>query len=314
MTAAPVTDRPTPPIGPRSAARSPGRRALGALALAALVLSAAVACGRSSAADRDPAYRDGQRVYDPAGNVEHFDDGAAGSDDGSGQTETPAPAKAPPKVLIAGDSIAFFLSVPLVNHQKDLGIVAKSEANMVCGVVEIAEVRHDDSNAPDDTSGCRWPSTWAPATLASFRPDIVLVMTAAPLLVSFKIDGAWVAPCTAAFDTWYAERLSDAIEVLGASGATVVLTNVAYPSTFPEIPNAKPRTDCLNRALEQAVVGHDAVIVDLKSWVCPPDKPTCDTVRDGATLRPDGIHFTKEGADKVAAWLVPEVLRAAKWS
>ncbi len=307
---------PRPRVG-RGAPRRRRSVAVVALAIIGGFGSIGAACGRPSAADRDPPVIDGKRVRDNP--VEDF------SDSGNGQGGAPAPvemgppagagaasggaATEAPKVLLAGDSIAFFLSIPIVNGQKGLGIVAQTQAKQVCGLVPVTAMRHEDGSLDPNVALCTWPATWAPGELDAFRPDVVLLATGAPPIVEYQIEGQFRAPCDATFDAWYTAEFAKVVDLLGSRGAFVAVANTAYPATFPAIPHGVERTDCLNRDMAAAIVGKRAAIVDLRSWVCPGG--TCATTRDGVVLRPDGVHYTKEGADLVAAWLVPEALRLA---
>jgi lysophospholipase L1-like esterase len=77
---------------------------------------------------------------------------------------------------------------------------------------------------------------------------------------------------------------------------------------FPAPADLDARTDCANRSGREAAAAHGAAVVDLADYVCPDGQ--CLTMRDGVVLRPDGVHFTKEGATLVARWLVPQLVAA----
>ena len=285
------------------------------ICLVMFVLLLPAACGKSSAADRDPLVINGKRIDD--GGVEEWDLPAAGE---AAPDPVAAPAggplrpdkrssSGPPKVLVAGDSVAFYLSVPIVNGAKDLGITARSQANQVCGVIKVGRIRNADGSVSDSEAGCRWPDEWAATELDTFDPDIVLIALGAPPLVDLEIDGEFAAPCSNRFDAWYTSRFRALIDQLSAEGAFVAIANTAYPITFPEIPDGKRRTDCLNTDIAAAAVGRHAAVIDLLNFTCP--NRVCSNERNGVVMRPDGIHYGPEGSNIVAAWLVPEALRAA---
>ena len=47
-------------------------------------------------------------------------------------------------------------------------------------------------------------------------------------------------------------------------------------------------------------------LIDLRGLICPTPS-TCTTQIDGIELRPDGLHFTGEGADVIAHWLMEQL-------
>jgi hypothetical protein len=73
------------------------------------------------------------------------------------------------------------------------------------------------------------------------------------------------------------------------------------------------RVDELNDLYWEFAQRHadQVVIADLNRLVCPEGEYT-DVTIDGVDLREDGVHFTPEGADLVARWLVPEIIAAAR--
>ncbi len=280
-----------------------------------LIIAVIAACGKSSAADRDPMVINGKRVDD--GGAEEWDLPAdkpasvPAVSDTDRRASRPARPKlsGPPKVLVAGDSVAFFLSLPIVSGAKDFGIVARSQANQVCGVIKVGRIRNADGSVSDSEAGCRWPEVWMSTELETFDPDVVLIALGAPPLVDLEIDGEFSAPCSNNFDAWYTARFRELIDRLGAKGAFVAIANTAYPITFPEIPDGKRRTDCLNIDLAAAVVGKEAAVIDLLGFTCP--NGVCSNDRNGVIMRPDGIHYGPDGSAIVAAWLIPQALRAA---
>ena len=84
-----------------------------------------------------------------------------------------------------------------------------------------------------------------------------------------------------------------------AAGATLVfLTYPPPPVTRDALPE---RALYLNEIFRQFADTHaGAEIIDLSAMVCPTGVP-CLQIIDGITMRPDGVHFSPEGASWVAA-------------
>ena len=95
------------------------------------------------------------------------------------------------------------------------------------------------------------------------------------------------------------------------SGKPVVLVTAPGSSLSWVLERVKPgmpeRVACTNDILRDIASQTPGVhVVDLASYVCPPDKD-CRTEIDGVNLREDGLHFVDQGADLINAWLMPQV-------
>jgi hypothetical protein len=128
------------------------------------------------------------------------------------------------------------------------------------------------------------------------------------------VDGREVWPCDAEYDALWSQRLDEAVGVLSASGAKVVLLSApgapieVFKGENPAQFDARQR--CSNDVLEAvATTNPDAAFVDLAGFVCPDDE--CRVEVDGLTLRNDGVHYRGDAAKLVARWAVPEVMEAA---
>jgi hypothetical protein len=130
-----------------------------------------------------------------------------------------------------------------------------------------------------------------------------------------KIDGEWMVYGTPEFDEYLLGIFGEAIDVLSADGATVAVLTVPQFERQDTISagewtmNEEWRTDHLNDLFEQAVEESDgrAALVDLGGFLCP-DGDTCiQRLDNGEPVRFDGLHFSEEGAQRVARWLAPEL-------
>ena len=71
---------------------------------------------------------------------------------------------------------------------------------------------------------------------------------------------------------------------------------------FPWVRSGQGARSARWRELVEDVAGAraDTIVIDLAGWI--------DTRDDDHRLRPDGVHFSAETTEEVAAWLVPELL------
>ena len=129
-----------------------------------------------------------------------------------------------------------------------------------------------------------------------------------------------VAPGDREFDQKYTEAIDATLKVLSARGAEViVLTTPCFEPGPGE--RAGPQHD-VKRAERIAQLQRDAVdtlnqsgptvlssIVDLQSITC--DNGFTQT-RDGVAWRPDGVHFSIDGSQVAARWLLDSLPDSAR--
>jgi lysophospholipase L1-like esterase len=74
----------------------------------------------------------------------------------------------------------------------------------------------------------------------------------------------------------------------------------------------KPRVDHWNELLRSVAQAHqDSVsVIDLHAFL-DPNGDAINSIAGVDDLRSDGIHFTPQGADVVARWLSPRIVRIA---
>ena len=215
---------------------------------------------------------------------------------------------APPRIMFAGDSVAYFLAQEFVARQDTYGVVAASAAIPGCRFTP-GRVRLPGGKIVEDG---QWPmcdALWAEA-VDRVRPDEVFLTVADPGAVDREVDRRWTNPCDPAFDAYLQGKLRDAVATLSATGARVVIgTSVrALPSYANGVIPA--HLDCFNRSIRAVADADPRVrVVDVDGFVCPDG--TCTESADGHTLRLDGLHFVGPAADYVDDWLVPQLVSLA---
>lgn len=129
-------------------------------------------------------------------------------------------------------------------------------------------------------------------------------MLAWPGIGDRLMAGQWRAPCDPVFDDLCASELRRAIEVLGSTGAEVVVADSPY-LWLPVAPDADERVACLNEVYHREVDALGATLMPLLEWTCADGPEACIDEVDGVKLRADGIHFRDEGAEIAASWAAP---------
>jgi hypothetical protein len=171
-----------------------------------------------------------------------------------------------------------------------------------CGVAVDGDTRSFGST-DSGIQRCRDAVNAWPSQLASFHPKVVVVLSSLTDIQDRKLPGAsnYSSIGEPAFDAYLVKEYEHVIDTLSATGARVVWM-VPPCTAIKPVPGQAP-------AYSSAHVEHlDTVILakvfrerpkvvpfDLASIVCPDGKPL-KTVTGVGTLRPDGIHFSVNGA------------------
>ena len=122
-------------------------------------------------------------------------------------------------------------------------------------------------------------------------------------------DGEWTHIGDDDYDTYLKGELARALDILGSTGARVVVTTAPYTrraeradgSLYPE--DGPARVEAWNELL-RAVAGQrpNVSVLDFNAKLNPNDRYTARI--DGIRMRSDGVHPTAEAVQWLAPWLV----------
>lgn len=225
-----------------------------------------------------------------------------------------------PRVLIVGDSMANNLATGLARADRAFALWDRTTPG--CGLAESERRVEADAGWKAPDPGCRpgWRERWS-AAVQEIRPDVVVVQVGTQEVWDRRVDGAEVPFDTPAGRALSAAELDEAIGVLTADGARVVL--VTLPASNWEtwgLRLADPRRSVnnpqwvadWNERLGAAARRHAdrCVLADLAGLLTPSGDYRATV--DGVVVRAgDGLHLTAAGQDLAATWLVPVVEKAA---
>ena len=211
------------------------------------------------------------------------------------------------RLLVVGDSGARFLGegLALVGPARD--VTVRNAGAISCGLLTIGgELRVDERKVVPDPDWCgAWPERWT-QELAAFDPDVALLVIGWPGIGDRMIGGEWQHPCDADFDEHYASEVRRAVELLGSTGARVVVADAAYLALPVTQGDHRERIDCLNAVYHREVARADAELLPVHDWLCPGDGG-CRYEIDGVTMRHDGVHFRDGGAVIAARWALTQI-------
>ena len=229
----------------------------------------------------------------------------------NGAPTTPAAAATNVRggILIVGDSVAGSLRPGL----EDLGQPVAESWTPGCRLIS-GELRFETLFTHD----CSWRKDWA-AVVKQQHPDTVVLLPAVWDLFDVRPSHtkSYLVPGTEQWTRAYSAALESAIAVLGSTGAHVILPTMPCVGAVPGAKRGMgsaldvARVRAANDVVIRIAARHPAMVVapDLFTFLCPSSK--YEQGAGGiASVREDGEHYTPEGADYVAEFLRPYIVRA----
>jgi peptidoglycan/LPS O-acetylase OafA/YrhL len=216
----------------------------------------------------------------------------------------------PIRFLLLGDSLAASLDFGLKQKSVDrYGVQIIDKSNLGCDLDDLSAIV--DGNIDQPESPCRmWRTLWR-HQVAQFRPQVVGLLVGRWDITDHLDDGHVVHIGQPAWDAHLQGEINQAVTILSAEGAKVVLFTMPYIDppesangvSYPE--NSPSRVVQWNQILASVAKRHRRVVtvVDLNRMVDPQGK--FQAVIDGVTVRwADGIHISEPGG----VWLQPFIL------
>jgi len=214
----------------------------------------------------------------------------------------------PLRIMVVGDSVGRSLGRGFELWAYDTGAATvRNDATPWCSLGRHLPIRTPYGATMDQNQYCGgWDTRW-PQTIASFDPDVVVVLYTIWEIQWRQLPGGrWAKPGDAEFDAWHLSEYEAATDILSARGATVLWLDIACWHTA--ISPHDLFWDIDYGTNPQLAAARPAVhLVDMNHLLCPngPPNPDFGGVTD---VRPDGSHYSDAGALAVVNWLMPIVL------
>ncbi|HWC21952.1 MAG TPA: acyltransferase family protein [Flexivirga sp.] len=220
------------------------------------------------------------------------------------------------RVDIFGDSVGFTLWKYFPTAQlRDLSV--GSSTQLGCGLAMPQELQVGSFRTAPEPQCEHWEQRWS-ALVKETRPRLSIIVSGSAELYDRWVKGKLLRVGSPQWRTYLAAAYGRAVDVAGQHGRyPVTIANIpcynrevttgadALPGANPDesaaaskAQNSTARQQAVNAVLEQVAGTHPrTTLLDIRSYLCPDGKYQAQI--DGVTMRPDGIHFAKEGT---AAW------------
>jgi peptidoglycan/LPS O-acetylase OafA/YrhL len=214
------------------------------------------------------------------------------------------------RVAVFGDSVAWTLMRYLPPTP---GLSFTNYTTIGCGVARGGPYRYAGETLNQKAECDAWPARWA-QRINHDRPDVVLLIVGRWEVVDRVSEGRWTHIGDPGYDAYLRGELNRALDILGSTGARVVVTTEPYNrrgeradgSLYPE--DEPERADDWN-ALLRRVIGPrpNVTLLDLNKKLGPNGGYTNKV--DGIKMRMDGVHPTPEAVKWLTPWLADALKR-----
>ena len=227
------------------------------------------------------------------------------------EVSTPVRQRAPgdTRVAVFGDSIAWTLMRYLPQTP---GLDFADYTTIGCGIARGGPYEYVGQELDQKPECDAWPSRWA-QRITHERPDVVLMIVGRWEVVDRMNEGRWTHIGEPAYDAYLRGELNRALDILGSTGARIVVTTEPYNrraekpdgSLYPE--DQPKRVEHWNALLRSVVAQRpNASLLDLNEKLSPNGYYQAKV--NGIRVRSDGVHPTPEAVEWLTPWLV-EALR-----
>ena len=141
------------------------------------------------------------------------------------------------------------------------------------------------------------------------HPNVSVVYLGGAFLHGFHWRGEWQTACRPEWDRRFEAELTERLRALQGEAGVVFTSTIPYALVHWDSAEFNAQIDCVNRSIRKSAAAVPGVqMIDLGARLCP--KSVCE--QDiGATepVRPDGMHFSIDGAHELARWVYDETRR-----
>ncbi|MEW5808001.1 MAG: acyltransferase family protein [Actinomycetota bacterium] len=212
------------------------------------------------------------------------------------------------RVAVFGDSIAWTIMRYLPDTP---GVDFADFTTIGCGIARGGPYEYVGQELPQKPECDSWPARWA-QRIGYEKPDVVLLMVGRWEVVDRMNEGRWTHIGEPGYDAYLRGELTRALDILGSTGARIVVTTEPYNrraekadgSLYPE--DQPKRVNAWNSLLRSvAEARRNVTVLDLNSKLSPNGYYQAKV--NGMVVRADGVHPTPEAVQWLTPWLVDAV-------
>lgn len=207
-------------------------------------------------------------------------------------------------VAVFGDSVAWTMMRYLPPTP---GLAFTNYTTIGCGIARGGPYRYVGQTLNQKPECDAWPSRWS-QRINHDRPDVVLLIVGRWEVVDRMNEGVWTDILETGYEDYLRGELNRALDILGATGARIVVTTEPYNrraekpdgSLYPE--DDPDRVDEWNALLRSVAKPRKNVeVLDLNDKLGP--RGVYTNWVDGIRMRSDGVHPTPQAVKWLTPWL-----------
>jgi len=219
----------------------------------------------------------------------------------------------PLRVMLEGDSVGWSLGNGIATVATTAGFTFANEGYIGCGIATGGQTSFTAYVQP--ASCLTWAQRWQ-GQVATFRPDVTLVLLGRWELIDRVHDGTWEHIGEPDFDAYLSAQLETVVQTLTADGGRVAfltapcndqaLADAVSPGRLA--PDDASRVAQFNALLAGEVARHPGIteLVPFSDLVCPGGQ--FQQTMNGRTLRTDdGVHMEPYAGQLFVSRLMPQV-------
>ncbi len=192
------------------------------------------------------------------------------------------------RVMMVGDSTANSLGWALRGLQRQ-GLAVELLGQDGCTLLA------------DTCGGAEWA-----AKTEEVRPDATLVFVGGAFMHGIDFDGEWRKSCHPEWDRRFEATLARRLGDLRSARGQVWAVTVPYPLGPWDNGAIRTEVDCINASIRKVAAAAPGVgTLELADRLCP--RGTCALESNGVTIRPDGAHYSIDGARDLAQWVLGQI-------
>jgi len=137
------------------------------------------------------------------------------------------------------------------------------------------------------------------------RPNATVVFLGGAFMHGLTVKGQWQEACRREWDNQFERTLAQRLGELKDHDSHVWVATLPYPLGPWETRAIRAEVDCINASIRKASAATGVEILDLGERLCP--KGVCQRELGKEMIRPDGVHFSIEGAADLSRWVLEQI-------